>query len=396
MKETPSKKGESSAEWEFMSAPYDLLLIGGTVLNPATGLNQELDVGVAGSRISALQAKLPRENAKKILDVRGYYVTPGLIDFHVHSYWGVNPYGFNADPICLASGVTTAIDAGSAGPVNFLGFKKLIHEQSRARMLAFVALAQHGVLNDPGELQNLQFADPESAAQNVKESPNVGVGIKVRLHRKSVGENGRDALRMAVAAGDACRAPVMVHIGNTGISMEEIVDTLRSGDVVTHCYTPQQPSIIDESGRLRDAVRKAHERGVIFDVGHANGHFDFNLVRRAINDGLWPDIISSDLHGRMGPDNPVVDLPTTMTKFLALGLNLDQVIAACTSRPADAIGWQDRLGNLEVGREADIAVLQVADEPTQLRDCVGGKLTVDQRIAARWTIRRGEVFEGKG
>jgi dihydroorotase len=379
-----------------MSAPYDLLLIGGTVLNPATGLNQEVDVGVAGSRISALQAKLPRENAKKILDVRGYYVTPGLIDFHVHSYWGVNPYGFNADPICLASGVTTAIDAGSAGPVNFLGFKKLIHEQSRARMLAFVALAQHGVLNDPGELQNLQFADPESAAQNVKESPNVGVGIKVRLHRKSVGENGRDALRMAVAAGDACRAPVMVHIGNTGISMEEIVDTLRSGDVVTHCYTPQQPSIIDESGRLRDAVRKAHERGVIFDVGHANGHFDFNLVRRAINDGLWPDIISSDLHGRMGPDNPVVDLPTTMTKFLALGLSLDQVIAACTTRPADAIGWQDRLGNLQVGREADIAVLQVADEPTQLRDCVGGKLTFDQRVAARWTIRRGEVFEGKG
>jgi dihydroorotase len=375
-----------------MSDTYDLLLIGGTVLNPATGLNQQLDVGVARGRISALQAKLPRENAEQILDVRGCYVTPGLIDFHVHSYWGVNPYGFNADPICIASGVTTAIDAGSAGPVNFFGFKKLIHEPSRARMLAFVALAQHGVLNDPGELQNLQFADPEGAAQSVKESPNVGVGIKVRLHRKSVGENGREALRMAVEAGHACRAPVMVHIGNTGISMEEIVDTLRSGDVVTHCYTPQQPSIIDESGRLRDAVRQAHERGVIFDVGHANGHFDFNLVRRAMSDGLCPDIISSDLHGRMGPDNPVIDLPTTMTKFLALGLNLDQVIAACTSRPARAIGWQDRLGNLEVGREADIAVLQLVEEPAQLRDCVGGKLTVDQRIIARWTIRRGEVF----
>lgn len=376
-----------------MSDRYNLLLIGGTVLNPATGLNQELDVGVANGRISALQAKLPRENAKKILDVRDCYVTPGLIDFHVHSYWGVNPYGFDADPICLASGVTTAIDAGSAGAVNFLGFKKLIHEQSRTRMLAFVALAQHGVLNDPGELQNLQFADPEGAAQSVKESPHVAVGIKIRLHRKAVGENGREALRMAVAAADACRAPVMVHIGNTGISMEEIADTLRAGDVVTHCYTPQQPSIIHESGRLREPVRKAHERGVIFDVGHAGGHFDFNLVRRAMSDGLFPDIISSDLHGRMGPDNPVVDLPTTMTKFLALGLNLDQVIAACTTRPARAIGWEDRLGNLEVGREADIAVLQVIEEPTQLRDCVGGKLTVDQRLTARWTIRRGEVFQ---
>jgi dihydroorotase len=378
------------------SDTFDLLLTGGTVLNPATGLNQELDVAIAGERISAIQTKLPKENARKILDVRGCCVTPGLIDFHVHSYWGVNPYGFNADPVCLASGVTTAIDAGSAGPVNFLGFKKLIHEQSRTRMLAFVALAQHGVLNDPGELQNLRFADPEGAAQSVKESPDVGVGIKVRLHKRSVGENGREALRMAVRTGDACRAPVMVHIGNTGISMEEIVDTLRPGDVVTHCYTPQQPSIVDPSGRLRGAVRKAHERGVIFDVGHANGHFDFNLVRRAMGDGLLPDIISSDLHGRMGPDNPVVDLPTTMTKFLALGLDLEQVIAACTSKPARAIGWQNRLGSLEVGREADVSILQVVTEPVKLRDCVGGEWNVNQRIAARWTIRRGEVFEGKG
>jgi dihydroorotase len=377
------------------SDTFDLLLAGGTVLNPATGLDQQLDVGVTGAHIAAIRSRLPRERAKKILDVRGCYVTPGLIDFHVHSYWGVNPYGFNADPVCLASGVTTAVDAGSAGPVNFLGFKKLIHAQSRARMLAFVALAQHGVLNDPGELKNLEFADPEGAAQSVKESPDVGVGIKVRLHKKSVGDNGREALRMAVRTGDACRAPVMVHIGNTGISMEEIVDTLRPGDVVTHCYTPQPPAIVDESGRLRNAVRQAHERGVLFDVGHANGHFDFDLVRRAMGDGLLPDIISSDLHGRMGPNNPVVDMPTTMTKFLALGLNLGQIIAACTTHPARAIGWQDRLGSLEVGREADIAVLQLVEETTRWRDCVGGELTVDRRLAARWTIRRGEVFAGK-
>src|SRR5262249_39672848 len=130
--------------------------------------------------------------------------------------------------------------------VNFLGFKKLGHEQSRARMLAFVALAQHGVLNDPGELENLKFADPEGAAQSVSDARNIGVGIKVRLHKKDVGDNGREALRLAVRAGEACKASVMVHIGNTAISMEEIVDTLRPGDVVTHCYTPQQPAIVDE------------------------------------------------------------------------------------------------------------------------------------------------------
>src|SRR5919109_2725380 len=219
-----------------MSDTFDLLLTGGTVLNPASSLCQELDVGIADGRIAAIQSKLSRENAKKSLDVRGCYVTPGLIDFHVHSYWGVNPYGFNADSICLASGVTTAIDAGSSGPVNFLGFKKLVNEPSKTRMLAFVAIAQHGVLNDPGELQNLRFADPEAAAARVKEFPNVGIGIKVRLHKKGVGENGREALRLAIQAGDASGSPVMVHVGDTGISMEEIVDTLRAGDIVTHCY----------------------------------------------------------------------------------------------------------------------------------------------------------------
>ena len=381
-----------------MSDTFDLLLTGGTVLNPASRLRQELDVGITAGRIAAMQPKLAQDNAKRILDVRGCYVTPGLIDFHVHSYWGVNPYGFNADSICLASGVTTAMDAGSSGPVNFLGFKKLVHESSKTRMLAFVAIAQHGVLNDPGELQNLRFADPEAAASSVAESPNVGVGIKVRLHKKGVGDNGRQALRLAIQAGDACRSPVMVHVGDTGISMEEIVDTLRAGDVVTHCYTPQKPSIVDPSGRLLVAARKAQERGVIFDVGHASGHFDFNLVRRAMDDGLLPNVISSDLHGRMAqPGFGIVgDLPTTLTKFLSLGLDLDHIIALCTINPASVIGWQDRLGRLEVGRDADVAVLRIVNEATKLRDSVGGVMTAEQRIAVRWTIRQGEVFQGAG
>ncbi len=379
-----------------MSDTLDLLLTGGTVLNPGSGLRQESDVAIMDGRVAAIQPKLPRENAKKILDVRGCYVTPGLIDFHVHSFWGVNPYGFNADSLCLASGVTTAIDAGSSGPVNFLGFKKLVNEPSKTRMLAFVAVAQHGVLNDPGELENVRFADPDAAAVSVKESPDVGVGIKVRLHKKGVGDNGREALRLAIQAGDGSRSPVMVHVGDTGISMEEIVDTLRAGDIVTHCYTPQKPSIVDASGHLLIAVRKAQERGVIFDVGHAGGHFDFNLVRRAMGDGLLPNVISSDLHGRLKqPGFGVVgNLPTVLTKFLALGLNLDQIIAMCTINPAVVIGWQDRLGSLEVGRDADIAVLQIVNEPTKLRDSVGGEMTTEQRIAARWTIRRGEVFQG--
>jgi dihydroorotase len=380
-----------------MSGVFDLLLTGGTVLNPATNLNERLDVGVTGDRVTAIQANLPRANAKKTLDVTGCYVTPGLIDFHVHSYWGVNPYGCNLDALCLATGVTTTMDAGSAGPVNFLGFRKLIYEQSKTRMLGFVALAQHGVLNTPGELLNLGFADSDGAAGTVGDNRDIGVGIKVRLHKKSIGENSREALRLAIKAGEATRTPIMVHVGDTAIGMDEIADTLRPGDIITHCYTPQKPSIIDDKGKLLPLVRKAKERGVIFDVGHAGGHFDFNLVERAMGDGLLPDIISSDLHSRLAqPGFGVVgDLPTTLTKFLPLGLSLEQIIANCTINAARVVGWQDRIGSLEVGREADIAVLQFLDDPVTLRDSVGAEKLHRRRIAAKWTVRAGEVFEGR-
>jgi dihydroorotase len=336
------------------------------------------------------------KSAARTIDAHGCTVTPGLIDMHLHSYWGVNVFAFDADALCLATGVTTAVDTGSAGSVNFPGFMRYIHERTRTRMLAFVHLAKHGVQRDPGELLNLAYADPEGAAKAVIDHRPITLGVKVRLHRQAVGERADEALDLTLRAGEAAGSPVMVHVGNSSISMEEIVDRLRPGDIVTHCYTPLQPAIVDESGHLRDAVLRAHERGVIFDVAHANGAFDFKVVRAAMDGGLPPDTISTDLHGLMAADNAVVDLPTTMTKFLALGMPFEDVIAACTSTPARVMGWADQIGRLEVGREADVAVLEIREEPTRLRDSVGAELTTDRRIAPRWTVRRGEVFAAGG
>ena len=226
----------------------------------------------------------------------------------------------------------------------------------------------------------------------------IGVGIKVRLHKKSIGENSREALRLAIKAGEASGTPIMVHVGSTAIGMDEIADTLRPGDIITHCYTPQKPSIIDDKGKLLPLVRKAKERGVIFDVGHASGHFDFDLVERAMGEGIIPDIISSDLHGRMKqPGFGVVgDLPTTLTKFMPLGLSFDKIIADCTVDAAKAVGWQDRIGSLEVGREADIAVLQIVDDPVTLRDSVGAREIAPATHRREVDGARGGSISGQG
>jgi dihydroorotase len=245
---------------------------------------------------------------------------------------------------------------------------------------------------------DIGFADSDGSAQAVADNRDIGIGIKVRLHKKAIGDNSRAALRLAIKAGEATGTPIMVHVGDTAIGMDEIADTLRPGDIITHCYTPKKPSIIDDRGNLLPLVRKAKERGVIFDVGHAGGHFDFNLVERAMGEGIIPDVISSDLHGRLSqPGFGVVgDLLTTLTKFLPLGLSFEEIIAKCTVNAARVVGWQDRIGSLEVGRDADIAVLQLVDDAVKLRDSTGAEKLHKQRIAAKWTVRAGEVFVGRG
>jgi dihydroorotase len=397
----------------------DLLIRGGVVFDPGSGLDEKRDVAVRGGRIVAIQPNVPRESARQVIDASGCYVSPGFVDLHAHVYWGVNYFAVEADPHCSATGVTTVVDTGSAGSVNFPGLRRYVVEKSRTRILAFVNIARYGVQpaaqpRPTGELRDIAYADPEGAAEQAKRNSDIAVGIKVRMGSAIVGDNGRAVLRMALQAAEMAGTRVMAHIGgpplggagpqshqNSGspVPVEEIVDSLRPGDIVTHCFAGLEQSIVDESGKLRAAVRRAHERGVLFDLGHASNYMmDFDVARAAMAQGLKPDTLSTDSYviRRPGVRDPGFDLPAVLTKFLALGWSLGEVIAACTVRPAKAIGWEDRIGRLGVGREADISVFTVRDGPVTLYDTEGKTIQGDRTLEPLWTIRSGQPYPAKG
>ncbi|HEX6513907.1 MAG TPA: amidohydrolase/deacetylase family metallohydrolase [Chloroflexota bacterium] len=368
---------------------FDCLVAGGTVFDPAAGLNARLDVGIRAGRVVAVGPSLPREGTPAVVDAEGCYVTPGLIDLHSHVYWGVSEYGVDADQVILPAGVTTTVDAGSSGAANFPGFRRYVIEPSRIRILAFVHLAVHGIQPPPAtELRDIAYADADRAAETVRANPDVAVGIKIRMSDDTVGDHGQHAFAEALRAAELAGKPLMVHIGRTALPLENIFDALRPGDVVTHCYTPQAPCVIGDSGRVRDCVRRARERGVLLDVGHGRGSCHFDLVRTAFDQDLKPDTISTDLHA-FSRATPVVDLLTTLSKFLALGMTLEEVILAATAAPARALGRADTLGRIEIGREADLAILELRAKPATLVDARGTRLDVRQLLRARHTIRAG-------
>lgn len=373
-------------------ANLDLVITGGRVIDPASGRDEIADIAVSGTNIVDIAPSIDSQGARQVIDASGLIVTPGLVDLHVHAYHGVNSYGTDVDPVCQSTGVTTAVDAGSSGPVNFAGYKRFIVEKSVTRLLGFIAIAQHGVTRNPGDLVHPEFADADEAARVVNANPDVCVGIKVRLAQDKVATDGRDALDLALSAGAACERPIMVHIGETPLPLEEIVSSLRPGDIITHCFTPLSPSITHENGRLRDGMLDAQRRGVIFDVAHAGGHFGWDIVRHAIEGGLMPNSLSTDIHGRTNAKQRGFLLPDVMSKFLALGLSLNEVIRLSTVAPAQIIGWQKWLGALEVGREADISIFSLRRKRITFFDTEGVELEGNERLEAEWTIRSGRVL----
>jgi dihydroorotase len=366
-----------------------MLIQGGTVIDPSQGLQALRDVRLVGDRVAEIADGLTSAPGEEIVDARGLLVVPGLVDLHVHVFWGASHYGIEPDPHCLGTGATTVVDAGSAGAHTFPAFRRYVIEVARTRILPFLNIGATGMISpDVGELEEARHIDAAAALRTIEAHRDLIRGIKVRLSRDLVGANAKVALATARAVSEAARLPIMVHVGDTPIPLADILDELGSGDVVTHCYHGNAEGLLDARGQVRAAARRAASRGVLFDVGHGRGSFSFAVARQALAQGFPPGTISSDLHV-YNLRGPVFDLATTLSKFLLLGLALDEVVRLATAAPARAIREDRVLGSLRPGAAADVTLLRLAEGPVELEDTVGERLTATRRLVPAGVVRDG-------
>lgn len=371
---------------------FDLLLRGGRVVDPATGLDAPRDVAIAGGRIAAIEAEIAAERADKVIDAAGCLVTPGLIDLHSHVYWGGTSLGVDADRLAAKSGTTTFIDAGSAGAGNFLGFRRHVMERSKVRILAYVNISFAGIFGFSktvmvGECSDLRLCEPREVVACVREHGEVIVGVKVRAGKHASGTSGIAPVDLALEAADQVGLPLMAHIDEPPPGRSEVLPRLRRGDVLTHCFRPFPNAPVFASGTVRPDMRLARERGVIFDIGHGMGSFDFEVARTMLKEGLAPDVISSDVH-LYCVDGPAFDMLVCMSKLMALGMSLADVLRAATVRPAEVIG-RPELGRLAVGGPADVAVLKLHSGEFSFFDSVGSRLAAGERLMSRGIVAGG-------
>src|SRR5947209_2707662 len=338
---------------------YELLIRGGIIIESASGQQLASDIAVSSGRIAAIAPDLSGALAAQVVDARDQYVTPGLVDLHTHCYWGATYWGIEADPVAARTGVTTWVDAGSAGAYSFPGFRRYVVEASRTRLFAFLHISSIGLIARTYESSNLDYCDVELATTILEANRDVIVGIKVRMDRDNTRGTGLEPMRRARKLADRTKLPLMVHIGIAPPQISEIVELLRPGDILTHCCTGQTNRLVDEQGQLHPYISRAHEQGVILDLGHGTGSFSYTSAEAMLAQGLPPDVLSSDIH-QLAVLGPMYDLPTTLSKFLNLGMSLPDVIARATVRPAAVIGRPD-LGTLQVGAPADIALFRVEE-----------------------------------
>ena len=374
---------------------HDLLLKGGTVMDPSAGLSGVADIAVRDGVIARIAPSIPNTEAVRTVEVGGKIVTPGLIDLHAHVFEGFNRTGVHPDLGGVYAGVTTIVDAGSAGSATFSGFPRHIIPRCQTEIIPFLHICQTGLATMP-DIVAERSINLDDTLKVVDQHKGLICGIKARMVSPALEIMGMEMPKLAKRAARESGTKLMVHIGDTEkrydpTVIRSLLPLLEAGDILTHYFTANPGGVLDANGKLVPEAREAADRGVWFDTAHGRMNFSFDVGRRIIEQGLLPHCISTDLTvpGRI---HTVHSMTEMMTRFLGLGFTLAQVVTMCTTNPAQAIGQGHRLGRLQEGRPADISVLEMRDGDWVVYDVLGASLRVTKALVPFVTVKRGQVF----
>ena len=368
---------------------FDTVVVGGRLIDPAEAIDAPRDIGITGGRVARVAERIAESEGRQVVRAPGMIVTPGLIDIHTHVYDGVSGVSIDPDVVGIAKGVTTVIDAGSSGATTFPGFRTYVAAPARTRVHALLNVSSPG-MTVSNELADLAYIDPDAIVSTVEANRDVIVGLKVRMLAGIPGGGDLEVMRLTRLAAEGAGVPVMVHIGGQTSPLPRILEMLRPGDVVTHSLR-RNGSILDDSGTVYPEVLEAVERGVHLDIGHGRGNLDFDVAERALGQGIRLAAISSDVH-RGNALGPVFGLPTTLTKFLHMGMSLEEVIRCATSTPAAIFDFGEELGTLREGAMADLSVFQMVEGDYELVDSGGKRRTAARRLVPYAAMRAGRPY----
>jgi dihydroorotase len=377
---------------QALSLSRDLLIKGGTVIDPSQKLHALLDVAVKDGKIQQVAPDIPADGTRNVISAKGKYVSPGLIDVHVHVFEGIGPTGLNADQYCLGRGVTTAIDAGSAGYFAIAGFRQYVIKPSATRLYAMIDIGARGTLMGlTGNYTNLDWVNPQRTAQAAEANKPDVVAIKVRLSKTITGSNDMEVLKRALQAAELSHLPLMVHVGDSFSPLPQILRQLRKGDVLTHCFTGEPNGPLDANGKMIPEMLECRDRGVFFDVGDGGAHLSLDVAEKCLKQNFLPDTIGTDLGG-ISYNGPVYDLVTEMSKFLLLGMTLDQLIERVTLQPTRIFSLGAEIGTLRPGAVADITILDLREGNFTFGDNVSKNRTGRQKLQSTAAIRAGKTY----